>query len=254
MIELQTSYSLTRVPYITFEALDDYAEDLIADFMPELLNTPGWLNTDKFLEYYLGLQAEYHRICYDRKILGITAFSDGVLRVADEDSGRPKKLPVTKGTVLIDSSLMIRWNRSRLRFTTMHECSHWILHKETFAEDNPFKPVALYEEQYMAAKEGRADYSRSMKEQTDIERIERQADFLAAALLMPRPALRIVYRNYFKLHGMKPRRIVIGKSPVDNFHAELLPFHVADEFGVSIIAARIRLEKLTAIVRGNTWR
>jgi Zn-dependent peptidase ImmA (M78 family) len=254
MIKLDTGYSLSRVPYITYDALDAYAEKVVADFAPERLHIPGILDADAFIEYYLGLQTEYHRICYDRKILGMTAFNDGFLQVANEVTGAPEPMPVTTVTVIFDTSLTVKRNLPRLRFTTMHEGSHWLIHREAFAEDNPMGRVGVYENQYLAAKEGRIDYSRSRSERTDIERIERQADFLASAILMPRPALRAAFREFFRYYDEKPHRIIKGANPMEDCFAAELPKYAAGLFGVSKRAALIRLEKLTAIVDGRTWQ
>jgi hypothetical protein len=114
--------------------------------------------------------------------------------------------------------------------------------------DNPFGPAGKYDNQYLAAKEGRADYSRNQKERTDIERMERQADFLASAILMPKPALREAFKNYFASYGEKPRQIIRGHNPTDDFYAKQLPEYIAKIFNVSNRAALIRLEKLTAII------
>ena len=255
MIELKTGYSLSRVPYITYNALDDYAEIVVADFAPELLHYPGILNVEEFLEFYLELSTRYCRISYDRKVLGMTAFNDGLLQVVDEETGMTEPIPVTTGTVILDTSLTSKRNKPRLRFTSMHEGSHWLIHRPAFAEDNPFGHVGVYENQYLAAKEGRMDYNRSNSERTDIERIERQADFLSSAILIPRPALRNAYREFFRFYDEKPRRIIrSGDNPMDDYLAVQLPEYVAGLFGVSKRAALIRLEKLTAIVDDKKWR
>ena len=253
MIELKTSYSLSQIPYLSYEALDEYAEELVRDFAPDALQSPSILDVDKFLEYYLKLAVDYRRICLDRKIMGITAFNDGTVEVMNEETGLSENLPVKTGTVIIDPSLLVKRNVPRLRFTMLHEGSHWLLHKKAFAEDNPFGPAGIYENQFIAAKEGRIDYSRSQKENTDIERMERQADFLSAAILMNRPALRIAFKDFFKFYGEKPRRIFRGTSMMDDCYAQQLPEYVAKNFGVSKRAALIRLEKLTAIVNKG-WR
>jgi Zn-dependent peptidase ImmA (M78 family) len=164
------------------------------------------------------------------------------------DHGQPDQLEVTRGTVIIDTSLTSKKNEPRLRFTGMHEGVHWMIHREAFAENNPFGPAGIYENQFLAAKAGRGDYLRSRKENNDIERMERQADFLAAGILIPRPALRELYREFFRFYGEKPRRIIRGTSPMDDCFAKQLPEYVAKIFNVSIKAATIRLEKLTAIV------
>jgi hypothetical protein len=253
VIELNTAYSLSQIPYLSYESLDEYAEALVRDFAPNALNVPGELDVDKFLEFYLHLDVDYRRMCLDRNIMGITAFNDGTVEVMNEDTGISEKLPVKTGTVIIDPSLLAKRNIPRLRFTMLHEGSHWLLHKKAFAEDNPFGPAGKYENQFIAAKEGRIDYSRSLKENTDIERMERQADFLASAILMNRPALRLAFKEIFKTYDEKPRRIYRGASAMDDCFAKLLPEYIAKQFGVSKRAALIRLEKLTAIVNKG-WR
>lgn len=248
MLELDTCYTLTNVPYLTYDALDDYAEKLILDFAPERLKTPGAVDVERFIEFYLHLSVDFRRICHSRQILGITAFNDGVVEVIDDESGKPMDLYVDSGTVIIDPSLYTKSNLPRLRFTLTHEGCHWLIHRKAFSESNPFGPAGVYENQYLAAKEGRVDYSRSKKEKTDIDWMERQADFLASAILMPRPAIREAFKDYFKIYGEKPRRIVRGTSPLDDCYAIQLPEYVASVFNVSKRAALIRLEKLTAIV------
>jgi hypothetical protein len=251
MIEIKTGYSLAGVPYIANDALDAYAETVIADFEPGCLTIPGRVNAEGFVEYYLGLTVEYRRISYDRRILAMTAFNTGLIQTADELTGLPEPIPVRAGTVVADTSLTAKRNLPRLRFTLMHEAAHWLIHRPAFAPGNPFGSPGVYENQYLAAKEGRIDYSRSQKERTDIERIERQADFLASALLMPRPALRKAFRDFFRFYGEKPHRLVRGANPMDDCHAAQLPKYIAGIFGVSKRAALIRLEKLSAIVNAG---
>jgi Zn-dependent peptidase ImmA (M78 family) len=82
--------------------------------------------------------------------------------------------------------------------------------------------------------------------------MERQADFLASAILMPRPALRNAFRDFFRFYGEKPHRIIRGTCPMDDGFVALLPEYIAKTFNVSKRAALIRLEKLTAIVN-KSW-
>jgi Zn-dependent peptidase ImmA (M78 family) len=248
MLKLQTSYSFSRIPYITQDALDSFAEQVIRDFAPETLAAPTQLDAERFIEYYLKMQIEYKRLSYTRQVLGMTAFNAGFLNVIDEYSGRPVKIAVSEGTVIIDPLLMQKRNAPRRRFTFMHEGAHWILHREAFAENNPFGSPGVFENQFLAAKAGRIDYSRSLKERNDNERIERQADFFASAMLMPKSTLRMAYRDFFRCFGEKPRRIVRGQSELDNLFAKQMPDYVARIFGVSRRAALIRLEKLNSVV------
>lgn len=252
MLELDCSYTFTRVPYLLNEVLDEYAERIISDAAPENLRAPIPVDVDAFLEFYLRLSVEYKKLSYSDKVLGLTAFNTGYIQIINEDNMKPVPLPVKEGTVIIDTSLLSRRNEPRLRFTLMHEGSHWMLHRRLFSTDNILFSNEKYDNQYLAAKEGRIDYSRSQRESNDTERIERQADFLASALLLPRPALRIAYRNYFRYYGQKPIRIIRGKDAWHDNHADLLPKYIARQFNVSKRAALIRLEKLNAIVRNDS--
>ncbi len=248
MLELKTSYSFSQIPYITYDALEEYAEAVVRDFSSELLKKPSPFDVESFLEFYLRLNVDVRCISHNRNILGLTAFNDCMVEIMDDETGQIVNLPVTTGTVIIDTSLEPKRNERRRRFTMTHEGSHWLVHKRAFAEDNPFGPAGIYENQFIAAKEGRVDYSRSQKERNDLERMERQADFLASAILMPRPTLRMAYCEYFKYYGEKPHRIIRGINQMDDCHAKQLPDYIADIFNVSKRAALIRLEKLTAIV------
>jgi len=247
MIVLNTSYSMTEVPYLTNDVLERFAEKLIADFSPNYLYTPFPIDADRFLEFYLRLNVEYKNISYNKKILGMTAFNDGNVKIMNDETRRIEDIYVTTGTVIIDNSLNFKRNTHRRRFTLMHEGSHWMLHKRAYSDSNPFGSAGIYENKYIAAKAGNDDYPRSQKERSDNERMERQADFLASAILMPRPALRTAFCNFFYLYGDKPHRLIRGINPVDNYYVDKLPIYISKIFNVSKHAALIRLEKLTAI-------
>lgn len=253
MLELTTTYNLFNVPYISYEALDQYAEAVLRHAMPKLgtpklLSEPTVLDVMRFIEFYCKMEVEYKQINYDRKIMAMTAFNPGIVQVCDDSGLNPLPLVVEGGTVIIDPILMQKRNQARCRFTFMHEGSHWLIHRKAFAADNPYGTPGVFENQFLAAKEGRIDYSRSQKERNDSERIERQADFLASALLMPKTTLRMAFVDFFKFYDEKPHAIVRGKSPLEDCFAAQLPEYVAARFSVSKRAALIRLEKLGAIV------
>ncbi len=248
MLELVTSYTFSQVPYITYEALDVYGEAVLRDAAPDALKAPRPVDAPWFLEFYLGLDVVYKRVSYDRKILGMTAFNSGYVQIRDELTGRAEPLLVKAGTVIVEPALTAPRNASRLRFTLMHEGVHWMIHRAAFSDKNPCGSIGKYENQYLAAKEGRIDYSRSQLERSENERAERQADFLAAAILMPKATLRMAYRDFFAYYGEKPRRVVRGAGVADDCYAKLLPEYIGRAFGVSKRAALIRLEKLDAII------
>jgi len=178
----------------------------------------------------------------------MTAFNTGVLKVLDEKSGITVPLDVVEGTVIIEPLLTQKRNTARRRFTFMHEGAHWLIHRRVFSQDNPLGSPGVFENRYLAAKAGRVDYSRSRNEKNDIDRVERQADFLASALLMPKAPLRMAFIEFFQYYNEKARTLVRGRSAMEDTLAESLPHYVAGVFGVSAHAALIRLEKLNAIL------
>lgn len=248
MAEQKTSITSARIPFISDEALDTYAEEITRDFMPDSLKKPVQFEVERFLEFYLGLQMEYKRLSYDRRILGMTIFNDGRLDVIDDSTGQKVKIPVNAGTVIIEPSLTLKRNTARRRFASVHEGSHWLRHREYFADDDNCNYNKKNDCLFVAAKEGRIDYSRCQKQRTDSDRMERQADFLSSAFLMPKLTLRMVYREFFLSNGDKARHIIRGASPADDVYAKLLPEYVAKVYNVSKRAALIRMEKLNAIV------
>jgi len=249
MVELITTYTLFQVPYIHDDALEEFAEEILLDFSPEILTSPQPFDYMGFAQRYLGLKVEYRRLAYDRKMLGVTAFNAGYIQVINARTGLREAMEVGAGTVVIDPLLRQKRNWPRFRFTLTHEGCHWIAHRKAFSPDNPAGSVGIYENRYIAAKEGRADYSRSRKDKTSIDRIERQADFLTSAIVMPKITLRMAYCDFFKENGVKPwSRIIRGRSEGDDIYAKMLPVYIGKRFEVSKHAALIRLEKLNAIV------
>ena len=118
---MENGYSLTGVPYLTYEALDEYAERVIADAALENLNRAIPLNVEEFLEFYLKLFVEYKQLSLDCKVLGLTAFNPGLVRVIDERKNEVVPLQVKAGTVIVCNSLLEPKQEPRLRFTLMHE-------------------------------------------------------------------------------------------------------------------------------------
>ena len=228
MIELITSYSLSKVPIITYDALDAYAEAVVRDASPDAFISPRPIDAAWFIEFYLGLDVAYKRLSYDRMVLGMTAFERGYVKIIDEETGLPDYVFVDEGTVIIEPELTLQPNGARLRFTYMHEGSHWLIHRRAFSEDNPFGIVGKYENHSLATKEGRKDYSGSKKENTDIERMERQADFLASAILMPKSTLRMAYSDYFAFYCDKPRKLIRGVNAQDDLYARQLPEYLQE--------------------------
>ena len=117
-------------------------------------------------------------------------------------------IAVKAGTILVDERLCADRLLGRMRFTCAHELGHWVLHQKLYSGTGD-----------VAAYEGKT----SSDESHDL--IERQADALATALLMPIPQVK---KCFYRLRSGK------GK--------ELLTAEMARVFQVSKQAMQIRLE------------
>lgn len=84
-------------------------------------------------------------------------------------------IAVRAGTILIDERLCDPSKLGRLRFTCAHELAHWVLHK-------------LY-----SGTGDVAAYNGNVSSDESHGIIERQADTLASALLMPLPQIKNVF-------------------------------------------------------------
>ncbi len=87
---------------------------------------------EKIAEQKYKLSIDFIQLTNNGRILGKTVFDDGCTSYYDVDNQQYELLPVKRGTVLIDASLLDEKNNGRLRFTVAHEVAHWILHNNIY--------------------------------------------------------------------------------------------------------------------------
>ena len=129
------------------------------------------------------------------------------------DHNKYRMIAVRAGTILIDERLCDPSKLGRLRFTCAHELAHWVLHKKLYSGTGD---VAAYNGNVSS------DESHGI--------IERQADTLASALLMPLPQIK---KCFYRLR--------IGRTD------EQLIAEMANIFEVSKQAMQIRLKSRNLI-------
>lgn len=189
----------------------------------------------------LGIPRPTGRANADPDILGAIYFDTG--HVVIDQALDPDERPRTEG---------------RYRFTLAHEGGgHWRLHRHLFAGDP--EQDWLFDEPPPPSVVCRSSQAK--------ERVEWQADYYAACLLMPRELLLTAWRERFgnvdpRIVRMK-NRMVLPADSVDpiilacrkmhqQFDDEALESFVgpfAQRFKVSPVAMRIRLEKLNLLHR-----
>ena len=153
----------------------------------------------------LGLEIDYQYLTKDgQKILGKLICVDGYTPYYDMELHQYMLLKVKADTILVEARLAEQENKGRYRFTLAHELAHWLIHRELY----------ISQKSEAAFSDGANDT------------IEKQADYLAAALLMP---LASVKHYYYTLMGK-------GYSKFELINI------MANHFGVSKQAMQIRLQ------------
>lgn len=151
--------------------LESIARRVIKGFDPSLLmGTPEAIPIEK-IAGHLGLAIEYQCLRKNGVVLGEMVYNDSLVPVY-LDNGIKKGYTLIKvkgGTIMLDESLLLRGKEGRLRFTCAHEIAHYLLHKSLYAVTG--RAAAL---------------GNPKKSSEENPYVERQADILGTALLMPK--------------------------------------------------------------------
>ena len=203
-----------RTPYYREQALEGIAREVITAYDPNLYyGVPRMIPIEDIIEAH-GITLEYQCLRKTGCVLGKTIFDDGGTIIYDYDIPGYTIIAVKGGTIFIDSSLCGEdASTGRLRFTCAHELAHWVLHKKLYSGTGD---VAAYNGNVSS------DESHGI--------IERQADTLASALLMPLPQIKKCFY-----------RLKIGRTD------EQLIAEMANIFEVSKQAMQIRLKSRNLI-------
>lgn len=242
-----------KVAYMSDEAIEKDAQALLADYARER-GTPieAPIPIDDIIEKHLKIGIEFddtHRlfgvprsgIGFDPDILGAIFFDQK--RIVIDESLDPDANPAKEG---------------RYRYTTAHEVGHWRLHRGLFGKD-PAQTSLL---------EPNAAPSVVCRTSQAKERIEFQADLYASCVLMPRKLVFAAWDEAFPDHK---QRVLQPATPIEHPFVEIARFECripgaeftetddqaldsfakpfAEQFLVSPIAMRIRLERLGLLHR-----
>ena len=214
-----------RVPYLTAQAIEDRAGQVLRDYQAEYGRI--WMPPvpiDAIVELHLKLTFSFMDLCEMYGTEGI----HGALWVDRREVGIDQSLDPELHPEL----------EGRYHFTLAHEVGHWTLHRDYVAS------ARREPEGYVCHKARRRN------------RIEWQADYFAACLLMPR---RLVFQSWDYSLGSGPmdvqamREATSVSDPEDGAESlreylENLCRPMASEFCVSPIAMRIRLEEMGLFV------
>jgi len=180
------------IPIMRNSEIDAHAEDFLKDYNPSVLKIPQPIDMDEFAEFYLGSTLDYTYLSHCGLILGRMVFQE-VERV-------PVYLPeekcadylyASRGTLLIDNTVLDDWKEYRLRSTIGHECGHWLFHSDFYSNANSrsYRGSTSLPEITGCKKtdiEGSIETVGKRRLITDIDWLEHHAKYFSAAILMPR--------------------------------------------------------------------
>lgn len=195
MYKPELKYKANGVPIVSNKELDLIGERMVIDFDPSLLLNPHPVDIDRFIEKHLGLHLDYMYLSHCGVYLGTMVFqTTDHLPVYIPEENRAEYAHVDAGTVIIDSSLEMKEQEHRYRFTAGHEGSHGILHPSYFLNSIGSErrdETGIYVR-------CRADFRTCRQNSlllpmTDDERVEQQANRLSAAILMPQNSVKLLF-------------------------------------------------------------
>ena len=226
----------------TKEKLEELADSINKEYFPARLTSASPLDCYDLLEA-LGCEVEWRYISPDDSILGATFFYDGYWYIWPDGTFHKGDMFATeffpKGTILINQRVLdskAKTARGSENFIVGHECAHWIKDQEYFkthAEKDVFHVCKKNDF-------GSTWWNNSMSE---IEIIERQTNYLDAAILMPRDVIR---SEFFRISRYKniPSQQLEFKNYMKKWIAVL-----SQEFGVNFNPVKYRLQDLGIISR-----
>ena len=195
--------------YYSYRTIEAKARSIITQHCRDCINGSKAVPIEELAEKVFGLSIEYQYLTkYGQSVLGKLICKNGVTTYYDAENNCYGYLPVEGNTILIEARLLEdKGNYGRYRFTIAHELAHWILHRDII----------------LAYPESEATYTEIIID----NKLEQQADYMAAELLMPLSAIKRYYYN------TASREANIEKC-IDE---------MAEHFGVSRQALKIRLER-----------
>lgn len=225
--------------------IESIATDVLKEFSPRNLVVPTQLDTMSFLQDYLGLDVKRKYIgTFESGILGSIVMCDEMEIPSYDEMLRPTVLTETYGNVLISPNLNGKNNAPRRRYTEIHEGSHFILHKDYYKcldkSTSQHKLIACRKMELL-----------NDNPKTAADWVEWQADYMAAALLMPRYVFHDYASSIIRSFGVSCGYISVS-SNTDKRQAFEIISKISEKFYVSYRAAQIRMIKL-GLIRENPY-
>jgi Zn-dependent peptidase ImmA (M78 family) len=242
-------------PILSDVEIDQFAHAVLEDYRPELLEEPGRIAFEHFLESYLGVSLAFYDIYNedpDRPIFAATAFQDERLRVFDREKMSVVSIPVAAWTVIIDNSVMQPGKEGLALFTGLHEGGHIMLHSSVYVSGCA-NQLSLFEDALSPIvschRDSIENFGTTRRQRTPVEWREHHADYFAAALAMPNATFKPFVHNLLREHDFWKGKIITGvDEDLDDLARYILPECISEAYGVSKKAAFVKLRKTGFVV------
>lgn len=214
--------------------LETHANLLNAEFDEERLRKAKPIDVYDVLDF-IKAEIDWKYLSTDQSILGATIFCDGILPIFEKSdtSFIDSYIKVNAGTIIIDCGIEESPNIGRKNFTVMHEAFHFLYHKKSFIKRNGGLKKVLTTEVFRP-------YEEKKRGMTAMEILEWQANYMAAAFLIPQKAL------LNEMHNIYPE--MMNESWILPFHVQEKEIRELSElFSVSYQTMNYRIKSLQRI-------
>ena len=185
----------------SYAQLEAMADELNRKHDEKRLTIPGQVDVYDIVDL-LRARVAFEYLTPDRTYLGATLFRPGTLYVWPGNPYKPGMMPKKKlfygGTIIIDRDLnegCTEQDHFTENFTVIHECFHFAKHQASFED-------SVHMSRFFTSYG-----SFQVDKSSAIYKIERQANYSAAAFLMPREATIAAAREYI---NYRDRRLPFG--------------------------------------------
>lgn len=192
-------YSLSQI--------ESMADELNKQYNSKRLSVPMQADVFDIIDM-LGARIAIEYLTPDRSCLGATTFKDGTLWIWPDSlyiqGMQPKRKFFYAGMIIIDADLdgsADEQDKFSENYTVIHECFHYAKHQASFKHCAHYSSIDTYT-------------LKQMDRNSALYKIERQANYAAAAFLMPRQAVINGAREYFKISS-KTNLIPFGYATKD---------------------------------------
>ena len=232
------------VPILSRGEINRIGEKAAYDFNPDLFNHPQPLDIDLFAQEYLGAEQDFQFLSNNGIYLGMTVFNDtNRVVIFDPHTRRAEYVHENAKTIIIDKQLLEDRNDHRYRFTMGHECGHLFFHSLYYRKllERHINSPDITTEQKPAMIQCRKDFDKeelhkSLRQWTEKDVMEWQANAFASAVLMPYSSVLQVFEPSWEHY-------------TDVNYAHTRAVWMTTTFNVSYEAAVLRLKGLGYIER-----